>query len=81
MHKMKTPFYSPNTVLMVKPVQFGFNEEAYVTNKFQQKVDNLSQNEVQEKALQEFNLFVEKLKYYSHPCKKILGLKNQKLLS
>lgn len=62
MHKTKTPFYSPNTVLMVKPVQFGFNDEAFVTNKFQKKVDNLSQSEVQEKALQEFNFFVEKLK-------------------
>ena len=59
---MKTPVYSPNTVLMVKPVQFGFNKEAFITNKFQQKVDGISQNEVQEKALQEFNLFVEKLK-------------------
>jgi len=62
MQKMKPPVYSPNTVLMVKPVQFGFNEEAFITNKFQQNIDSLSQNEVQEKALQEFNLFVEKLK-------------------
>ena len=59
---MKTPAYAPNTVLMVKPLQFGFNEEAFITNKFQQKVDCFSPNEVQEKALQEFNLFVEKLK-------------------
>ena len=59
---MKTPVYAPNTVLMVKPLQFGFNEEAFITNKFQQKINSLSQNEVQEKALQEFNLFVEKLK-------------------
>ena len=59
---MKTPVYSPNTVLMVKPVQFGFNEEAADTNKFQQKVDTLSQGEIQEKALQEFNLFVKNLK-------------------
>ena len=62
MHKMKTPVYSPNTVLMVKPVQFGFNEEAADTNKFQQKVATLSQGEIQEKALQEFNLFVKNLK-------------------
>lgn len=62
MQKIKPPAYSPNTVLMVKPVQFGFNEEAFITNKFQQNIDSLSQNEVQEKALQEFNLFVEKLK-------------------
>jgi hypothetical protein len=61
---MKTLVYSPNTVLMVKPVQFGFNEEASATNKFQQKVDALSQSEVQEKALQEFNFFVEKLKEF-----------------
>jgi hypothetical protein len=64
MHKMKTPVYSPNTVLMLKPVQFGFNEEASATNKFQQKVNALSQSEVQEKALQEFNLVVEKLKEF-----------------
>ena len=55
---MKTSVYSANTVLMVKPVQFGFNEEAFITNKFQQKVDDISQSEVQEKALKEFNLFV-----------------------
>jgi hypothetical protein len=59
---MKAPIYSPNTVLMIKPLQFGFNEEAFITNKFQQKVDPLSQSEVQEKALKEFNLFVEQLK-------------------
>ena len=58
---MKTPVHSPNTVLMVKPVQFGFNEEAFVTNKFQQKAVNTPQSELQDKALQEFNLVVEKL--------------------
>ena len=47
---MKPTVYSPNTVLMVKPVQFGFNEEAAATNKFQQKVDTLSQSEIQEKV-------------------------------
>jgi len=46
---------------MVKPVQFGFNEEAFVTNKFQQKAVNTPQSELQDKALQEFNLVVEKL--------------------
>lgn len=58
---MKTPVHSPKTVLMVKPVQFGFNEEAFVTNKFQQKAVNTPQSELQDKALQEFNLVVEKL--------------------
>ena len=58
---MKTPVHSPKTVLMVKPVQFGFNEEAFVTNKFQQKAVNTPQSELQGKALQEFNLVVEKL--------------------
>lgn len=58
---MKTPVHSPKTVLMVKPVQFGFNEEAFVTNKFQQKAVNTPQRELQDKALQEFNLVVEKL--------------------
>jgi len=59
---MKKAIYSSNTVLMIKPVQFGFNEEAFETNKFQQKVEGQSQEEVQEKALQEFNNFVEQLK-------------------
>jgi len=58
---MKTSVHSPKTVLMVKPVQFGFNEEAFVTNKFQQKAVNTPQSELQDKALQEFNLVVEKL--------------------
>ena len=61
MLNMKTPVHSPKTVLMVKPVQFGFNEEAFVTNKFQQKAVNTPQSELQGKALQEFNLVVEKL--------------------
>lgn len=59
---MKDPIRSPNTVLMVKPVQFGFNDAAFVTNKFQQKVYDISQGDVQEKALQEFNGFVEQLR-------------------
>lgn len=51
-----------DTVLMIEPIQFGFNEEASKTNSFQQNlVDDLSFS-IQSRALSEFKLFVEKLK-------------------
>ena len=59
---MKKPIYSPKTVLMVKPIQFGFNEETFATNKFQKKSNSLNSQETQEKALIEFENFTEKLK-------------------
>ncbi len=48
-------------ILMVRPYQFGFNEETAADNAFQQNDQSLSQEEIQEKALAEFDALVEKL--------------------
>ncbi|MBO6200582.1 MAG: amidinotransferase, partial [Chryseobacterium sp.] len=45
-------------VLMIEPIAFGFNEQTAVNNYFQVQ----QEGNVQEKALQEFNAFVEKLR-------------------
>lgn len=50
---------SPNTVLMIEPVAFGFNPQTAVNNYFQV---NDASPETQSKALNEFNTFVNKLK-------------------
>jgi len=50
-----------NTILMIEPVSFGFNNQTAVNNYFQQK-DSLSDFEVQRRALAEFNSMVEKLR-------------------
>lgn len=47
-----------DTVLMIEPIAFGFNEQTAVNNYFQVQ----QEGNVQEKALQEFNAFVEKLR-------------------
>lgn len=51
----------PSTLLMIRPVAFGFNTETASSNSFQQSGSNEKENEIQEKALLEFNTFVEKL--------------------
>ena len=48
-----------STILMIKPVQFGFNEIAFETNKFQKRMENISSDETQKQALQEFNASVK----------------------
>lgn len=45
-------------LLMIQPVNFGFNPETAVNNSFQQKVEG----DIQQKALQEFNDFVALLR-------------------
>lgn len=47
-----------DTVLMIEPVAFGFNEQTAVNNYFQVQ----QEGNVQDKALKEFNDFVEKLR-------------------
>ena len=47
-----------DTVLMIEPVAFGYNEQTAVNNYFQVQ----QEGNVQEKALREFNSFVEKLR-------------------
>lgn len=51
-----------STVLMIEPVNFGFNEETASSNAFQQSEGRTRFEEIQHNALKEFNLFTEKLK-------------------
>ena len=51
---------SINEILMIKPINFGFNEETATSNAFQNR--NSEKNGVQEKALTEFNNMVEVLR-------------------
>jgi len=49
---------STTHVLMIRPVRFGYNAETAINNHFQQNIDH----SVQEKALQEFDALVSKLR-------------------
>lgn len=49
-------------LLMVRPANFGFNEETAASNAFQSNAGNLSNEEVSRLALEEFDGFVEKLR-------------------
>ena len=51
-----------NNILMIQPVSFRYNEQTAVNNYYQQVLDNLSDEQTQEKALLEFNNLVELLK-------------------
>ena len=51
-----------NNILMIQPVGFRYNEQTAVNNYYQQVLDNLSDEQTQEKALLEFNNLVELLK-------------------
>ena len=50
-----------NTVLMIRPVRFRTNEETIVNNYFQKGI-NITQEEINRKAQQEFDMLVQKLK-------------------
>ncbi len=51
-----------DTLMMIRPAAFHLNEETAVNNYYQQGIDNLTASEVQERALQEFDGFVEILR-------------------
>lgn len=51
-----------NTIMMIKPVSFRYNEQTALNNYYQQVLDNLTPEQTQEKALNEFNVFVQKLR-------------------
>lgn len=53
---------STNTLMMVRPVQFRFNEQTAVNNYYQTAIEGLSAPEIQLKAANEFDHFVEKLR-------------------
>jgi hypothetical protein len=52
---------SAPAILMIRPAAFGYNAETAANNVFQSKT-NLSQKEVQQKAVAEFDAFVQKLR-------------------
>ena len=51
-----------NTILMIRPVNFRMNEQTAVNNYFQEEID-FKNAEVNTKAQEEFDAFVEKLKH------------------
>ena len=51
-----------NTIMMIKPVGFRYNEQTAVNNYYQKVLANLTTEQTQENALSEFNAFVEKLR-------------------
>ena len=48
-------------ILMVRPANFGYNEQTAANNAFQVQDHSLSPQEVQQKALEEFDVFVLRL--------------------
>ncbi len=62
MQEPKTYHQTTDTLLMVRPARFGFNEETALNNVFQQRQTDLSDEEIQEKAVREFDDFVSKLR-------------------
>lgn len=50
-----------DTILMIRPVKFGYNAETAENNLYQKKLETQSPAQIQQQALQEFNQFVEKL--------------------
>lgn len=52
--------HHPTTLLMIRPVSFGFNEQTAGSNAFQNR--DAGQQQVQDKALQEFDNFVAVLR-------------------
>src|SRR5690554_5854073 len=51
-----------NTDLMIRPVQFRMNEQTAVNNYYQQKTEGLTPENANQKAQQEFDGFVERLR-------------------
>lgn len=51
-----------NTVLMIRPVQFRMNEQTAVNNYYQKKIEGLTPENVNQKAVEEFDGFVERLR-------------------
>jgi hypothetical protein len=52
---------SAKAVLMVKPVQFGFNHQTAASNAFQKNINDLSIKEINNKAIAEFEEFKNQL--------------------
>lgn len=50
-----------NNIMMIKPVGFRHNEQTASNNYYQKVLDDLTDEQIQERALSEFNRIVEKL--------------------
>ncbi len=53
---------STDTLLMIRPINFRLNEQTAINNYYQRIIDGIKPEEVQYKAVQEFDRFVEKLR-------------------
>lgn len=51
-----------NTILMIRPIAFRMNEQTAVNNYYQKVIDGLSPETVNERAQEEFDNFVKKLR-------------------
>ncbi|MBL3658059.1 citrulline utilization hydrolase CtlX [Fulvivirga sediminis] len=51
-----------DTIMMIRPVKFRFNEQTAVNNYYQKVLDKIAPEEVQKQALAEFDDFVVKLR-------------------
>ena len=56
------PEQTTHQVLMIRPTNFGFNEEAFLSNSFQNKPTEQEEGSIQSLALGEFDAFVDQLK-------------------
>lgn len=52
---------STDTLMMIRPVQFRYNEQTAVNNYYQKVIEGIKPEEVQQKAEAEFDAFVDKL--------------------
>jgi hypothetical protein len=51
-----------DTILMVRPANFGYNDETAENNAFQSNVDALPVDEIKQRAREEFDVFVHELR-------------------
>ena len=51
-----------SNILMIRPNNFGFNEETAVNNSFQTNNQSLNSEEVKKRAMEEFDYFVSKMR-------------------
>ena len=59
---MTKTFQTADTLMMVRPANFGFNEQTASNNAFQTNDTSRPASEIQQLAVQEFDAFVEKLR-------------------
>lgn len=62
MSTINTVRQTADTILMVRPAHFGYNEQTAASNAFQRQDNRLSAAEIQQEARREFDAFVERLR-------------------